>query len=182
MRYRRITIEGATYFFTVVTDQRRRLFNCPEVVHLLDDAIDKIRSRHPFDIEAQVVMPDHIHAIWRLPDCDAKYTTRWRLIKEAFTRAYAKNYEVPERTEVNRARGEQNVWQRRFWEHMIRDERDFAAHLDYIHLNPVHHGLAQTPRQWPHSTFQKWVERGVYDPVWGSDERPELPDWAKRHE
>ena len=88
MRYRRLTIEGASYFFTLVTHQRRPLFGNPDVVKLLNDAIENIRTRHPFEIEAQVVLPDHLHAIWKLPDHDANYATRWRLIKEAFTRAY----------------------------------------------------------------------------------------------
>ena len=182
MRYRRILIEGACYAFTVVTHQRQSIFSDPQTVQLLDDVIDKVRGRHPFEIEAHVVLPDHLHTLWTLPDGDAKYATRWRLIKEAFTRAYGQRHALPERTETARARGEQPVWQRRFWEHLIRDERDFAAHLDYIHLNPVHHGLVTAPRDWPHSTFAEWVERGVYEPTWGSGENPELPDWAKRYE
>ena len=97
---------------------------------VLDHAIESIRSRHPFEIEAQVVLPDHLHAIWKLPEHDANYTTRWRPIEEAFTRAYVKKIGAPERTEVDRTRGERNIWQRRFWEHLIRDDRDFAAHLD----------------------------------------------------
>ena len=117
-----------------------------------------------------------------LPDGDANYATRWRLIKEIFTRAYCKRIGVPTRTKTARARGEQPVWQRRFWEHLIRDERDLAAHIDYIHHNPVRHGLVSAPRDWQHSTFSQWVDRGVYDPTWGSGEMPELPEWAKRHE
>ena len=182
MRYRRVVIKGASYFFTVVTFQRQRLFADPRSVELLTEAIAIIRERHPFEIEAQVVLPDHLHAVWTLPEGDDNYAARWRLIKEAFTRGYCKRYELPERTEVARARGEQPVWQRRFWEHMIRDEQDFAVHLDYIHLNPVRHGLAVAPRDWPYSTFAKWVERGVYEPTWGSNEMPQLPEWAKQYE
>ena len=182
MRYRRVRIEGATYFFTLVTHQRRPLFSDSHIVALLDEAIGKIHARHPFEIAAQVVLPDHLHALWRLPDGDADFSKRWRLIKEAFTRAYVKCRGVPEPTGLRRDKGEQAVWQRRFWEHLIRDERDFAAHVDYIHLNPVHHGLVCAPRDWPHSTFRKWVERGAYEPTWGSDVKPQLPEWAKRHE
>ena len=182
MRYRRVLIGGATYFFTVVTHERHPLFSDPMAVQLLADAISKVRERHPFEVEAQIVLPDHLHALWTLPDGDAKYATRWRLIKETFTRAFCQSNILPGRTETARARGEQPVWQRRFWEHLIRDERDFAAHLDYIHRNPVQHGLVSAPRDWPHSTFSQWVERGVYDPTWGSGEMPELPQWAKRHE
>jgi putative transposase len=172
MRYRRVRIEGATYFFTVVTHQRRPLFRDPALINLFDDASEKIRARHPFEIDAQVVLPDHLHALWTLPEGDADYSKRWRLIKEAFTRSYLKSA----------SNGERKVWQSRFWEHLIRDERDFANHLDYIHLNPVHHGVAAAPRDWPHSTFQDWVARGVYEQAWGSDESPDLPAWAKRHE
>lgn len=181
MRYRRVTIQGASYFFTVVTHERQPLFRDPQSVQLLANAIAKIRDRHPFAIEAQVVLPDHLHAIWTLPDGDANYATRWRLIKEAFTRAYCKRFESPPRTETARTRGEQTVWQRRFWEHTIRDEHDFVEHVDYIHYNPVRHGLVAAPRDWLHSTFGQWVDRGVYDPTWDSGEMPELPDWAKRH-
>ena len=182
MRYRRVLLGGATYFFTVVTHERYPLFSDPKAVQLLTDAISKVRDRHPFDIEAQIVLPDHLHALWTLPEGDAKYATRWRLIKEAFTRAFCQSKILPGRTETARARGEQPVWQRRFWEHLIRDERDFTAHLDYIHLNPVQHGFVSAPGDWPHSTFSQWVERGVYVPTWGSGEMPELPEWAKRHE
>ena len=182
MRYRRVVIEGACYFFTVVTHQRQRHFSEPRAVQLLADAITKVRDRHPFEIEAQVVLPDHLHALWTLPDGDANYAKRWRLIKETFTRSYCKSSGSPRRTELQRARGEQPVWQRRFWEHLIRDERDFAAHLDYIHYNPVKHGLVSAPRDWPHSTFSMWVEHGAYEPAWGASDAPELPEWAKRYD
>jgi putative transposase len=146
------------------------------------ETVEKIRSRHPFELDAYVVLPDHLHALWTLPEADTNFSTRWRLIKEAFTRAYIKAYEAPYRNESRRSKGEQGIWQRRFWEHVIRDDADFARHLDYIHLNPVHHGLAAAARDWPHSSVSSWVERGAYDPLWGSDALPELPEWAKRHE
>jgi len=117
-----------------------------------------------------------------LPEGDAKFSTRWRLIKEGFTRAYLKTHAALERSASRLSKGEQGIWQRRFWEHTIRDDADFAAHLNYIHLNPVHHGLATAPRYWPHSSFLAWVEREAYDITWGSDALPELPEWAKRHE
>ena len=182
MHYRRFRIEGATYFFTVVTHERRLLFNEPQALRMLADATARVRDRHPFEIVAQVVLPDHLHAIWTLPEGDASYATRWRLIKEGFTRAHCGVHGSPERTEVQRARGEQPVWQRRFWEHTIRDERDFEAHLDYIHLNPVMHGLVTAPKDWPNSTFADWVERGVYSPTWGSNEKPRFPGWEKSYE
>jgi putative transposase len=105
-----------------------------------------------------------------------------RLIKESFTRAYLKTHVPFERSVSRRMKGEQGIWQRRFWEHVIRDDADYEAHLNYIHLNPVHHGLATAPCEWPHSSFRQWVDRGAYDITWGSDTAPEVPDWAKQHE
>jgi putative transposase len=182
MRYRRLKVEGASYFFTLVTEHRRKLFADAETVELLRQAIARIGERHPFEVEAQVVMPDHLHALWRMPEKDADYSTRWRLIKEAFTKACVKRHGRAAIDPARAARGEQSLWQRRFWEHLIRDEEDFGAHLDYIHLNPVHHGYVTAPRDWPHSTFARWVARGVYEPEWGSNEKPQLPEWARRFE
>lgn len=166
MRYRRLRVEGAAYFFTVVTHDRRALFHDDELVGLLQAAITHVQSRHPFEVEAQVILPDHLHAIWQMPSGDANYAKRWRLIKEAFTRSCMKVRSVPARSSIAKARGEQLVWQRRFWEHLIRDEADFAEHLDYIHLNPVRHGLAATPGDWPLSSFRSWIDRGYYDERW----------------
>ena len=149
---------------------------------MLLDAIETIRTRHPFEVDAYVVLPDHLHALWTLPEGDAKFSTRWRLIKEAFTRAYIKTHVAPERSRSRFSKGEQAIWQRRFWEHAIRDDGDFVRHVEYIHLNPVHHGLTTAPRDWLHSSFSSWVESGAYDNDWGSDAVPQLPDWAKRHE
>jgi putative transposase len=182
MRYRRVRVEGGTYFFTVVTHQRKPIFRNQEEIAFLAEAIDKIRARHPFEVDAQVILPDHLHTLWTLPEGDANFSKRWQLIKEAFTRSYVKRQLTPEQAEGRRDRGSQPVWQNRFWEHLVRDERDFSTHLDYIHLNPVQHGFVKSPCDWPHSTFQKWVERGIYEPNWGSDTLPELPAWAKRLE
>jgi len=178
MRYRRADAAGATFFFTLVTEQRRPLFQDPAVVDLLLGAVEKVRSRHPFELDAYVVLPDHLHTLWTLPDGDANFSTRWRLIKEAFTRAYVKTYSAPPQSDSRRAKGEQGVWQRRFWEHTIRNEADFFAHLDYIHINPVKHGLVGAARDWPYSTFSEWVARGCYDELWGSQDVPSLPEWA----
>ena len=178
MRYRRLTVVGASYFFTVVTFQRRPLFAESQAVRLLGAAIARVNDKRPFVIEAQVVLPDHLHAIWTLPDDDCDYATRWRLIKEGFTRAYSLTRRLPPRDDARRARGEQAVWQRRYWEHLIRDDRDFSAHVEYIHFDPVRHGLVSAPREWPHSTFSDWVVRGLYDASWGSQGPLELPAWA----
>ena len=179
MRYRRVRVEGGTYFFTVVTHQRKPILGNEHAVALLLEAIDKIRARHPFEIDAQVILPDHLHAMWTLPEADADFSKRWRLIKEAFTRSYVKNLQ---QIGIARDSAPQQVWQNRFWEHLIRDERDFSMHLDYIHINPVQHGFVKSPRDWPHSSFQQWVDRSVYEPNWGSDAMPELPERARQHE
>jgi putative transposase len=176
MRYRRAQVAGATFFFTVVTEQRRPLFQQPETVTLFLAAVEKVRSRRPFEIDAYVILPDHMHTLWTLPEGEADFSTRWRLIKEAFTRAYIKSYPAPPQSESRRAKGEQGIWQRRFWEHAVRNEADFLAHLDYIHFNPVKHGLVTAARDWPHSTFSDWVARGAYDASWGSQQMPVLPE------
>jgi REP-associated tyrosine transposase len=176
MHYRRVRVPGATYFFTAIAYRRCPIFTSRLAVLALDQAIADVRTRHPFEVEAQVVLPDHLHAVWTLPEGDADYSMRWRLIKTHFTRAYVQSQQAAARNASRTAKGEQAVWQRRFWEHLIRDQRDFAAHVDYIHYNPVRHGLVAAPRDWPHSTFVEWVARGVYELDWGSDEVPTLPD------
>ena len=166
MRYRRLKIEGGTYFFTVVTHNRLPIFRDAPAVHLLETVIADVKTRHPFEIDAQVVLPDHLHALWTMPEGDADYSRRWRLIKEAFTRRFRK---------LPLADAGSAVWQSRFWEHLIRDDSDFWNHLDYIHANPVHHGLVSAPSAWPHSTFASWVDRRVYESDWGVGQLQELP-------
>ena len=181
MRYRRAFIPGASYFFTLITYARAPIFADVSAVDLYRGAVRKVQASRAFTLDAEVILPDHIHLLCTLPDGDADYPTRIRLIKTAFTRVLLRNRQsVNQRSRSRIAKGEQTVWQRRYWEHAIRDERDFQAHLDYIHINPVKHGLAATAREWPHSTFLAWVERGAYDPWWGSDRMPPLPDWAGR--
>jgi putative transposase len=182
MRYKRLKVEGASYFYTVVTHERRKIFTDPDAVILFNAAIAHIQARHPFELEAQVVLPDHIHALWQLPNNDADYSIRWRRIKETFTKSYVKVYKAADANLSRRRRGEQAIWQRRFWEHLIRDNVDFGNHLDYIHLNPVQHGLVSSPSDWPHSTIHEWTARGVYESNWGSSAKPEIPDWATAFE
>ena len=124
-------------------------------------------------------MLDHPHMIWTLPRADADYATRIRLIKTAFTKELTDDSGA-KAGESRASRGERDVWQRRYWEHTIRDERDFRAHLVYIHVNPVKYGVVARPGDWPHSTFHIWLQRGVYESRWGTDGMPSLPDWAGR--
>jgi putative transposase len=165
MKYRRARAGGWTYFFTVVTYRRRRFLCEPENVGHLREAFRYVMARHPFEIDAFVLLPDHLHCIWTLPEGDSDFSTRWRLIKSAFTRACGEAY----RGIVygsRRQKGEQAVWQRRFWEHQIRDERDLIQHVEYIHYNPVKHGLVKAPVDWEYSSFHRYVRKGVYDREW----------------
>jgi putative transposase len=180
MRYRRVFVPGATYFFTLVTHERAPLFSDAAAINLYQRAVRKVQAARPFTLDAEVILPDHIHLLLTLPDGDADYPTRLRLIKTAFTRAMLSG-QASAALSVSRAvKGERAFWQRRYWEHTIRDERDFRAHLDYIHINPVKHGLVSAATDWPHSTFLTWVERGAYEPWWGADEMPPLLEWAGR--
>ncbi|MCY2988467.1 MAG: transposase [Planctomycetota bacterium] len=166
--YRRYFVPGGTYFFTIVTHLRRKLFAEQRCRDWLYQAFTTIRATKPFDMPALVLMPDHLHAIWTLPPGDAKYSTRWRRIKEEFTQAFLDGggREGPV-SAARRKRGVRGVWQIRFWEHTIDDEHDFERHFDYIHYNPVKHGLVSCPRDWLHSSFHRSVERGVYGADWG---------------
>jgi putative transposase len=165
--YRRIDAPGATIFFTVVTHRRRPILASPVTVDLLRTAFRQTMQRDPFTIDAIVVLPDHLHAIWTLPPGDARFAKRWSGIKAAFTRAFlaAGGREAP-RGQSRRSRGERGVWQRRFWDHVIRDDDDFGNHVDYIHYNPVKHGLARCPHAWPSSSFHQHVDNGTYAADW----------------
>ena len=157
-------LAGASYFFTLPLAERHGNDRLVRHVDDLRQAFAAVRVRHPFDIEAIVVLPDHLHAIWRMPAEDGDYAKRWRLIKGAFSRA------VPagERVSASRQRrAERGIWQRRYWEHQIRDEEDLARHVDYIHFNPVKHGLVARARDWPHSSFHRFVAAGLLHPDWG---------------
>jgi putative transposase len=164
--YRRNFVAGASFFFTVnLADRRQRLL--VERVDLLRGAFRDVRQRHPFTIEAIVVLPEHLHAIWTLPDGDADFALRWRQIKSAFAR------QVPtgERVTSSRAeKGERGIWQRRYWEHTLRDEQDFARHADYIHFNPVKHGHVKRVKDWPYSSFHLMVRLGIYPEDWAGDQ------------
>ena len=134
-------------------------------IDVLRKVMKKVKTTHPFRIDAMVVLPDHLHAVWTLPKDDAAFPTRWALIKAGFSRCLGKD----ERRNSSRiAKGERGIWQRRYWEHLIRDERDYVRHVDYIHYNPVKHGYVSRVKDWPHSTFHRAVERGDYPPNWAA--------------
>jgi putative transposase len=166
MRYRRAWIAGGSFFFTVVTAERCLLLASVEAVEVLRLAFRAVRSRYPFDVDAMVVLPDHLHCIWSLPSGDADFATRWRLIKTWFTKHYDPAWRtVPDR--VQSGKREQGLWQHRYWEHALRDEADRDRHMDYIHFNPVKHGLVTSAKEWPYSSFHRYVESGLYPPDWG---------------
>ena len=163
MRYRRSDTTGGTYFFTVNLAER----NADTLVRHVGDlreVIKKVKATHPFSVVAMVVLPEHLHAIWRLPPGDAGYPTRWSLLKAGFSRRLDK----PERLRPSRlAKRERGIWQRRYWEHQIRDAQDLERHVAYIHFNPVKHGWVKRPVAGPHSTPQAYIARGMAAPDWG---------------
>ncbi len=137
-------------------------------IDLLRESVRVVRAAHPFIIHAWVVLPEHLHCIIELPIGDADFALRWRLIKSHFSKSLPKT-ELLSATRLRR--GERGIWQRRFWEHLIRDDKDFSAHMDYVHINPLKHGLVTSVDKWPYSTFHRLMEQGVYPVNWaGGDE------------
>jgi putative transposase len=174
-RYRRLKAEGGTFFFTVTLADRSS--------DLLVREVDRLRAvyrsigqRFPFQTVAICILPDHLHAIWSLPDNDADFSTRWSLIKSGFSRGLP----APPRSLSKVAKREKGIWQRRYWEHAIRNDDDLARHIDYIHFNPVKHGLVQCVVDWPHSSFHRYVERGELPGDWGGDMRETLDGFGER--
>lgn len=155
--YRRLWLPGGSWFFTVNLAERGGNDLLVRRVDLLRAVVRDVRSRQPFRIDAWVVLPEHLHCVWTLPDGDADLSVRWSLIKAGFSRRLPKS---EHRSASRMRRGERGIWQRRFWEHALRDERDFAAHVDYVHINPVKHGLVADPADWPYSTARRRV-RGI---------------------
>ena len=150
-------------------DRQSRLL--ADNIELLREAFRYTRARHPFQIEAIVVLPEHLHTIWTLPPDDLDYATRWRLIKTTFSRGLPKG----ERISQSRSnKGERGIWQRRYWEHTLKDELDFERHADYIHFNPVKHGYVKSVEEWPYSSFHRFVEQGDYPEDWAGGMEGEL--------
>jgi putative transposase len=163
--YRRAFVAGGCWFFTVnLFDRRQQLL--VDHIDTLRRAVAATREKLPFEIDAMVVLPDHIHAVLSLPSDDADFSTRWRLIKARFAKALP-NAEW--RSAVHVVRRERAIWQRRFWEHLIRDDADYARHVDYCYINPVKHGLVNRVQDWPHSSFHRDVRRGVVPLDWAGD-------------
>lgn len=161
--YRRARVAGATYFFTVNL-ARRDTTLLVDHIETLRQAIGYVRNRHPFTIDAMVVLPEHLHVVWTLPADDVDYPLRWRLLKTWFSRSILPG----EHCRASRiAKGERGIWQRRYWEHLIRDDVDLQRHVDYIHFNPVKHGHVARAVDWPWSTIHRDIARGWLTADWG---------------
>jgi putative transposase len=166
--YRRNKLKGGTFFFTVVTYNRKPIFTGGKERALLRYAWQDVQKRFPFETIAVCLLPDHLHSIWHLPENDMNFSVRWKEIKRLFTKAYPEQIGVGgSRNDSRIKHKEAAIWQRRFWEHTIRDEQDLNCHIDYIHYNPVNHGLVQSVREWPWSSFHRYVKAGWYEMDWG---------------
>lgn len=160
--YRRYRIPGGCYFFTANLLERKRTLLVDEI-ELLREAVRAVKRKRPFGIDAWVVLPEHLHCIWTLPEGDDDFSGRWRDIKTRFSKALpVTEYRNP----VRKKRNERGIWQRRFWEHALRDDADYAHHVDYIHYNPVKHGHVDRVADWPYSTFHRFVQQEIYPPDW----------------
>lgn len=166
--YRRWRLPGGSYFFTVNLANRRSNL-LVERVEQLRRVVRRVRQKHPFALDAVVILPEHLHMIWTLPPGDSDFSIRWALIKAGFSRAIPKgDPRHPEVRSASRVRsGERGIWQRRFYEHLLRDDDDFAAHVDYIHYNPVKHGHAKRPADWPYSSIHRYIRQGIVPKDWG---------------
>ncbi len=163
--YRRDRTPGGTWFFTVTLANRKSDLLIKEIEGLRE-AVRIVRHDWPFHIDAWVVLPDHIHAVWTLPDGDRNFSTRWRLIKSRFSHGVPRMERL---SSSHSSKGERGIWQRRFWEHRIRDENDYQRHIDYVHVNPLKHGYVKQVIEWPFSTFSRCVEQGIYPPDWAGE-------------
>jgi putative transposase len=178
--YKRTYKNGGMFFFTLVTHRRRNLFSKTIAREYLRQAIAEEKEKYPFELVAIVLLPDHLHCIWELPGNDADFSKRWGRIKSRFSRMWinvgGKEAEISQARRNHRERG---IWQKRFWEHRIRDEEDLKRHVNYIHYNPVKHGLVRCPHIWPYSSFEQWVKEGYYQHDWLCDcngQRPTVLD------
>lgn len=167
MQYRRADIKGASYFFTVNLANRKSSA-LMDNINALRESIRTVKIRHPFKIDAMVIMPDHLHAIFTLPEGDNDYAKRWSLIKSGFSRQIPKIENIsPSRA----SKGERGIWQRRYWEHCIRDDNDYEAHVNYIHYNPVKHGYVQHAVDWPYSSIHQYIKNGYINREWAGDKK-----------
>jgi putative transposase len=168
--YRRADIKGGTYFFTLVTYRRQRILCDKKVMLALRNGIRDVQARYPFEINGWVLLPDHLHCIWTLPPGDADFSMRWAMIKRAVSKQCGQDLLREEWINKSKQqRRESTIWQRRFWEHKIRNEDDYEKHLDYLHYNPVKHGYVKNVVDWPYSTYHRYLHQGIYDDDWAGE-------------
>ncbi|MGM9455214.1 REP-associated tyrosine transposase [Legionella bozemanae] len=172
VNYRRNFVPGGTFFFTV-TLQNRKSGLLIDRINLFQDAFQSVKRQHPFQIKAYVVLPEHLHMIWELPKGDANYSLRWKKIKTLFSKSVHQSGFELSKTKHH----EYRLWQRRFWEHTIKDMLDFENHLHYIHYNPIKHGLVDDLHDWPHSSFHHYVRSGRIDKHWASSRLNNIDDF-----
>ena len=170
--YRRIYQNGGIYFFTLVTYQRQPIFSFQKTRTLLQNSVIKVQKYHPFETIAYCYLTDHLHFLWQMPENDSDYSLRISLFKRYFTKRYRELFSerIPIPTSRIKRR-ESTIWQRRFWEHLIRDQEDLNRHIDYIHLNPIKHGLVKRPMDWESSSFLDYLQAGCYEMYWGEIEK-----------
>ena len=170
--WRRAFVPGGTFFFTVVTDGRRPIFESEIASTILGNVMRECIAKHPVDYLAFVLLPDHLHATWCMPPGDANYPGRWQWIKTQFTQRWlAAGGSECSVSEGRKKNGRRGVWQPKFWEHTIEEIEDFESHFDYIQFNPVKHGYVRCPVDWPWSSFHRWVKRGAYAESWACGDR-----------
>jgi putative transposase len=181
--YRRNYVPGGTFFFTCVTYQRRPILTSDLGRQCLREALEEVRTRHPFEMVASVVIPDHWHTVWTLPRGDDRYPMRWRRIKEEFTKRWLSAGGGEQVQSASRRKHRlRGVWQKRYWEHTVRDEVDLEQCVNYTHWNPRKHKLVTRMRDWPWSSFHRFVAEGQYDIDWGgTDPVPgwDAPEWGE---
>ena len=180
-RYRRTNVRAGTCFFTVITYRRRKILTEPESRAILRQVIKEVKQRYPFTIGAWILLPDHLHSIWTLPPGDNDYPKRWGMIKTRFTKQAKSLFHRQEwMNETKTQRRESTLWQRRYWEHRIRNEDNYRNHMDYLHYNPVKHRLVKRAVDWPHSTLHRYVKQGVYTKDWGGAIEPIEGEFGER--
>ncbi len=165
MSYRRVRVPGATYFFTLVM-QNRNAALLTDHIDILRSAVMTVKRQYPLHIDGMVVLPDHLHMVWTLPRGDADYATRIAMMKGLFSKSLPL---PPARSQSQQQRKDKGIWQRRFWEHCIRDDLDFHRHIDYVHINPVKHGLVARANQWPYSSIHRYIREGHLPDHWAAD-------------
>ena len=162
--YHRIHAPGGTYFFTEVTNERLSIFSTESTIITLLNTIEKSQNEYPFEQLAYCILPDHIHCIWKLPAGDDDYSRRWQLIKARFSREFLLRSDLEGKISESRKRKrERGIWQRRFWKHTIRDDNDLAMHINYIHFNPIKHGMVEKLSDWHWSSYNDFLNTGYYD-------------------